>query len=84
MHIMYYFAVPVTEVVSLSVTVATDLGDDEVTCLLEGHDVDLTCIVEGGYPRPEIIFKKGSKTVVPGEDQFFRISKTYSDQVLDV
>jgi hypothetical protein len=79
--LFFTFAVPVSRVVSLSITVESILGEEELSCLLGGHDVSLTCNVEGGYPRPVIIFKKDFKIIEPGEDQFFKISMPYSDQV---
>ena len=45
-------------------------------CLLSGISVDIQC-VNFGFPRPEIIFFKGTKQIIPGVgsfDHFLQVS----------
>ena len=38
-------------------------------CLLNGTSVNIKC-VNSGFPRPEIIFFRGSQQITPGEGRF--------------
>lgn len=72
---------PIAEVLPVSLTVESVLGEVEPNCLLDGRDVILTCNIIGGYPRPVLTFRKESDVIVPGKDQFYRATSINYDQV---
>ena len=39
-------------------------------CLLSGNSIDIQC-VNFGFPRPEIVFFKGTEQITPGEGSRF-------------
>ena len=53
-------------------------GDPQ--CFLSGSDVTLTCNIVG-FPRPTIVFRKGTDVIVPGQSGFERVTNTSFNQV---
>ena len=54
-------------------------GDDQVQCLSKGQNVTLTCDIYG-FPRLGIVFRR-DLMLIPGGENFERITKISSDQV---
>ena len=56
-------------------------GDNEVLqCLSKGQNVILTCDIYG-FPRLGIVFRRENVVIIPGGENFERITKISSDQV---
>ena len=55
-------------------------GDDKVQCLSKGQNVTLTCDIYG-FPRLGIVFRRENVMIIPGGENFERITKISSDQV---
>ena len=56
-------------------------GDNEVLqCLSKGQNVTLTCDIYG-FPRLGIVFTRENVTIIPGGENFKRITKISPDQV---
>ena len=61
--------------VSLKVT-----NDSVAQCLLNASEVTITCNVNG-FPRPNVMFRRGVTPITPGVDPFSHYRALFTDQV---
>ena len=76
---MQFPDIHVVDVQVLGLTLMME-GDDKVQCLSEGQNVILTCDING-FPRLGIVFRRENVVIIPGGENFERITKISSDQV---
>ena len=53
--------------------IITELRIPNANCLRDGSQVDIQC-VNSGFPRPEIVFFKGTERITPGQGNFGRFT----------